>query len=279
MGADRNEYITEVSTIEVDADASREKAFNKKLLANLGKKILNGQQVEEFCRETGLSRSFVSKLINEKLDAKPRRRSLLRMIGENCSSRNGVTAKELLLAAGYYYSEPHDKNEVPVNKTDCGSLPLADVISVHYAPSPTCGLSHFLDGMINHGYGRLFNIRYQPGMYRIILESTQQEFIVVPAFCQDSSGITAVKVSALERVVMALNFANDFSRTFYFVITNQKTIFEDLRNFRVLEKMLLSVLLVDDENTGFADQFLLTQDRSYSSKKEMIDKGFPFALT
>jgi len=79
-------------------DVNTELNFNPSELANLTNLAIGSRKIESFCKSSNLSRSFVSKVLNCKLPAIPRKRSLYKL----ASASNGrVTANQLLLACGY----------------------------------------------------------------------------------------------------------------------------------------------------------------------------------
>lgn len=79
-------------------DVNTELNFNPSELANLTNLAIGSRKIESFCKSSNLSRSFVSKVLNCRLPAIPRKRSLYKL----ASASNGrVTANQLLLACGY----------------------------------------------------------------------------------------------------------------------------------------------------------------------------------
>lgn len=277
MGADNIEHNTAMSAANTNRE-TRSDNCNMELLAELGSKLIGKQRIDDFCKETGLSRSYVSRLLNKRLDAKPRRRSILRMFGNYANERNGVTINDLLTAAGYDSEKGNLSDETTTQYADDGLLSLSDSIAIHYAENPTFGLSLFLNALIKMHYEHVFTIAYQPGMFTVKPNSEEHVLCVIPAFCYDPQGLKAVVLSALSRIIMALNFPHNLSNTYYFIMTNRKEIFDEFRNYKVIENMKLSVLLVGNQENEIKNQYLITSYGIFNEERELLAENFPIVL-
>ena len=86
--------------------------FDKKLFANILKKAIGLRTQRAFAEDCGINYSYVSKLLNEKLDSPPVPRTLLKI---SLASENNITYHDLLGAAGYEpknFPEDHSKQEL-----------------------------------------------------------------------------------------------------------------------------------------------------------------------
>lgn len=75
--------------------------FDPQELAKLARLCLGPASTVEFSQRTGLSRSFLSAVLNANLRGRPSRRSLKKMTSPNAQPQNGITEAQLLRAAGY----------------------------------------------------------------------------------------------------------------------------------------------------------------------------------
>lgn len=75
--------------------------FDPQELAKLARLCLGSASTIEFSQRTGLSRSFLSAVLNANLRGRPSRRSLKKMTSPNAQPQNGITEAQLLRAAGY----------------------------------------------------------------------------------------------------------------------------------------------------------------------------------
>ncbi len=262
----------------VTSDRSNECDF--KLLADLGRHAIGTRSISDFCKETGLSQSFVSKLINGRLTSVPTKRSLYKFAGPSSHPENGITAERLLLAAGYSLSDiESEKNNHSTAKNFSG-MSLADSIANYYARTPTAGLELFLNALISKGYGMNYIVSFQPGLFTIKETSPvsmlNNELVVIPAFCEDPAGMKAVKISALQRCVLALNFPRE-QDALYFIITNNRQMYNSLSTLSVISTMNMSILFTEDfEN--FKLQMIL-QPESDGYKPSNTKDSFPIMLT
>lgn len=90
-----------MSTTTIQQGLDPTSAFDAAELARLARLCLGSTSTIQFSQRTGLSRSFLSALLNANLRSRPSRRSLEKMTSPNASPQNGITEAQLLKAAGY----------------------------------------------------------------------------------------------------------------------------------------------------------------------------------
>ena len=76
-------------------------AFDANELARLARLCLGSTSTVDFSKRAGLSRSFLSAVLNANLRGQPSRKSLEKMAKPEAQPQNGITAAQLLKAAGY----------------------------------------------------------------------------------------------------------------------------------------------------------------------------------
>lgn len=76
-------------------------AFDENELARLARLCLGSTSTVDFSKRSGLSRSFLSAVLNANLRGQPSRKSLEKMAKPEAQPQNGITAAQLLKAAGY----------------------------------------------------------------------------------------------------------------------------------------------------------------------------------
>lgn len=82
-------------------EAGPSPTYNAEELARLAKLCVGTTSTVVFSERAGLSRAFLSAILNGKLKGKPSKRSLRKMVASDAQPQNGVTEAQLLEAAGY----------------------------------------------------------------------------------------------------------------------------------------------------------------------------------
>lgn len=73
--------------------------FDKKEFSKLLKKAIGNRTTTEYANESGVNRTYISKLLNKKLDNPPSPEILKRLAEV---AHNGVTYEDFMIAAGYF---------------------------------------------------------------------------------------------------------------------------------------------------------------------------------
>lgn len=94
-------------------------------LARLTKKAMGERSLSQYSKDTGVSISHISRLINQKLNAIPSREIIAKLTkSENADPREGVTYEDLMIAAGY--QQNYDQSETDLQEYD----PISDNITI-----------------------------------------------------------------------------------------------------------------------------------------------------
>lgn len=217
-------------------NTSNHNIYDLKELSELAKKALSGYAVNAVADTCQLSRSFVSRLLNAKLSAQPAKKSIYKL--SKAKLQNGVTLSDLLSAAGYH--------EEAIAAKDAERASLSDIIVQYYADSPILGLNLFLKVLAdNPKYGTEYKIDFHIGYFNIVT-NTGLDIFGIPVFCKEESGVDAVMLSALQRVVSLLNLPHT-DESVYFIITDSDAVYKRFFDgFVPIPKMTVSLLHTSD---------------------------------
>lgn len=234
-------------------------------LAELARLAIGTRSISDFCEQTQLSRSFVSRILNAKLSAPPAKRTLCRFAGSQADPENNISLNDMLMAAGY--STTLSKSTLSGEEDESE---LTNMIPMHLSDSPALGLSVFLNALIANGYGEEYSIEFQPNAFSLeVRKSTDFDFkiIGIPAFCNSESAIKTVQVGVLTTLIMCMsNYAVD--KSIFFVITNNGQLYNELvSTLAVVPKMRLAILLTNEDGDGFSKQDVI------SSKDTCLDNN------
>lgn len=220
-------------------------------LSELSKKALSAYTISELADKCNLSRSFLSHLLNGKLTAQPSKKSISKLA--RVGFRHDITLPDLLTAAGYIDEAQTIKQKYHIS--------IGDAIAEYYSDSPVLGLSLFLKTLAEkQTYGIHYQIDYHPGYFNIKTER-EYDLFSLPAFCNKESGVDAMMLSVLQRVVslLMLPHTND---SLYFIITDNSEIYQRLlKGFEPIPNIKASLLYTKDY-LGFDKQDVLKIDRS-----------------
>ena len=261
----------------VNSNLDVDNSINKNLikydpvkLADLARRVIGTRSVAEFCADTKLSKSFVSRILNCKLVSAPTRRTLYRFAGINAKPQNGVTLGDMLIASGYEATIEDFLISDEFDAEERERLTLAEGIQLYYSQSPAFGLNLLLDVLINKGYGKSYFIDFELGMFSLKIKPLENKYtniVAIPAFCNDDSEIIAIQVAVLTSLISSMNIYH-VSESLFFVMTDNMKMYELLLNsLPVLKNMRLAILLTNESYNGFSKQNTIISD-AYVSKKE-----------
>lgn len=247
--------------------------YDPKRLAELARSAIGDRSVSAFCQQTNLSRSFVSRIVNAKLNSIPAKRTLARFAGAATNPQNGVTLKDLLIAAGYDVCE-NDVMDISIYNLESNKcLNLSERIQQYYTQTPAFCLNLLLNVLISKGFGTSYYIDFKPGVFSLttkLSNSTSTKIIGIPAFCNDNTAITSVQVAALTSLVSAIN-TYPVSESIIFVITDNSQLYDKfIDTLPVLPQMQLSVLHTNEHYDGFSKQQIVSPQKS-DTKKTKFD--------
>lgn len=251
-------------------DGSDTVKFNSQRLAQLGRAVVGERSVQEFCKETSLSRSLVSRLLNGSLKGPPTIRSIYRFAGSNLQLAN-----EMLKACGYPTGAIEHLTKIPDMLREAEknfSVPSVPILTQNKAS----GLSLMLAVLADKQYGDHFNIDYRTDGSFAIQSVSGHTLVGIPAFCTSEIEIDEVWKNAIRSFALSLTRWNS-SEICYFLFTNSKQLFAKLTATPNINYKLAVLLTTDGYH--FHSQHVIPP---YGASKEEQDESvldFPIRLS
>lgn len=250
----------------LDADKSIIKdsiEYDPNKLAELARRAIGTRSVAEFCAETDLSKSFVSRLLNAKLPNAPTRRTLYRFAGKYAKPQNGITLGDMLNASGYEAAiEDFSFTDASLNNE---KLSLSEEIRLNYSQAPAFALYLMLNVLIAKGIGQTYSINFELGVFSLKIKPLDNRYttiIGIPAFCNDDSAIMPIQVAVLTNLISSVNNHTVNESLFYVMTDNSKMYNLLFESLPVLQNMKLAVLLTNKSFNGFSQQDTITLNKA-----------------
>lgn len=248
-----------------DADKSinkNSKEYDSKKLADLARRAIGTRSIAEFCDETKLSKSLVSRILNEKLVSAPTRRTLYRFAGTNAKPQNGVSLGDMLIASGYEaVTEDFLVNEFENEERE--RVNIAECIQLYYSQFPALGLNLLLNVLTNKGHVEIYSIDFAQGTFSIKVKPLENQYtniVAIPAFCNDNSKTTAIHVAVLTSLISSIN-VHPIKESLFLVMTDNMQMYQLLlSSLPVLQNMKLAILLTKDNYEEFSKQDAIISD-------------------
>lgn len=115
-------FECQMNTITKETGLGPNPAVDAQELARLARLCLGSTSTILFSQRTGLSRSFLSAVLNANLRSIPSKKSLEKMASPEAQPQNGITATQLLKAAGYQPDGPATATPAAPAKVDGSSF-------------------------------------------------------------------------------------------------------------------------------------------------------------
>ena len=139
--------------------------FNPDRLAEQVRLAIGGRSLSNFATEAGVSKSYVSKIINGKIspDSPPSRKVLSKLPDpEKAAPQNGITLADLFSSCGYSTAELEDKDdgfEMPA---------VCDAVQKYYNDAlPMAAVSVLMNGLVLNGVTDLMSIKTKGSYFEI----------------------------------------------------------------------------------------------------------------
>lgn len=252
--------------------------YNPSRLSELAQLAIGTRSIADFCEQTQLSKSFVSRILNAKLSGPPSKRTLCKFAGSHASPQNGVRLEDMLVAAGYdttidtSMSSKHCPSEGDYETT------LTNMVQMHFSEFPAFGLSILINALMTKGYGTEYSIEFQPSVFSLEIKQLTDfdlKIVCIPAFCNSESGIMNIQVSVLTRLILSMShYAVD--KSIFFVMTdNDQLYYELINSLPVVPKMKLAVLLINKDYNGFSKQEIIASKEFLECLEKSDFERFP----
>ena len=200
--------------------------FNPDRLAEQVRLAIGGRSLSNFATEAGVSKSYVSKIINGKIspDSPPSRKVLSNLA-------------DLFSSCGYSTAELEDKDdgfEMPA---------VCDAVQKYYNDAlPMAAVSVLMNGLVLNGVTDLMSIKTKGSYFEIHTPDNDETYIGIPAFCQKQDAFNLMYMAALSiLLVLCSNNA-----TFYIVTDNRELHQFLVARIKVPKEMRVAIVLTED---------------------------------
>lgn len=213
--------------------------FDPAKLAQIGRALLGDQSIQEFCSERGLSRSLVSKLLNQSLSGPPTPRSICKFVGDG----NEHLLNETLAACGH----PPIPSEL-LEKLRGGAASDADGSADRLS---TYGF-HLLTGkLLESSFEGSFQVDFRSdGLFAIQAAPDNLKLVGIPAFRSSAQPSSSDDYEhALKQFARALGLWSP-SESVYCILTDSTDLFNELIHIPNLAFDLMLLLTNDQQSFG-----------------------------
>ena len=139
--------------------------FNPDRLAEQVRLAIGGRSLSNFATEAGVSKSYVSKIINGKIspDSPPSRKVLSKLVDpDKAAPQNGITLADLFSSCGYSTAELENKENSPEMPALCST-----VQKYYNNALPMTAVSVLMNGLVLNGVNDLMSIDTKGSYFEI----------------------------------------------------------------------------------------------------------------
>lgn len=237
-------------TFENSTGINSNSAYDKKRLAELCRMAMGNRSILQFSKDCGLSQSFLSRVLNQKLTSRPSRRSLMKLTDPDANPNN-VTHRDVMAAAGYELTESLPESEPIVESTPLPSESITfcqSVLDYFSLLSPTQVMGMLVDALITKGVNRNLTIHLHPGYCEVKEPKGKLTYVGISAFCKDETAVKIMKFALMYLFADGNSIPWDFSEDkLYYIMTDNMTLFNACPKleFRGFRGKRLAVLYAD----------------------------------
>lgn len=214
--------------------------FDTGKLAEQVRLAIGGRSLSNFAQEAGVSKSYVSKIINGKISpvSPPSRKVLSKLADpEKAAPQNGVTLADLFSSCGYSTAELEDKENNPKMPALCST-----VQKYYNNALPMAAVSVLMNGLVLNGVTDLMSIETKKSYFEIHTPDSDEVYIGIPAFCQNQDAYNLMYMAALS-VLLVLSSKN----ASFYVLTDNHELYQLLADqIKVPKEMRVAILLTED---------------------------------
>lgn len=214
--------------------------FDLGRLAEQVRLAIGGRSLSSFAEEAGVSKSYVSKIINGKIspDSPPSRKVLSKLVDpEKVAPQNGITLADLFSSCGYSTAELEDKEKNFEMPSVCST-----VQKYYNNALPMAAVSVLMNGLVLSGVTELMSIETKGSYFEIHTPDGDESYVGIPAFCQKQDAFNLMYTAALS-ILLVLCSKN---ATFY-ILTDNRAMYQFLIDrIKVPKEMRVSVLYTED---------------------------------
>ncbi len=214
--------------------------FDTGKLAELVRLAIGGRSLSSFAEEAGVSKSYVSKIVNGKIpsDSPPSRKVLSKLVDpDKAAPQNGITLADLFSSCGYSTAELENKENSPEMPALCST-----VQKYYNNALPMTAVSVLMNGLVLNGVNDLMSIDTKDSYFEIHTPGNDEAYIGIPAFCQKQDAFNLMYTAALS-ILLVLCSKN---ATFYILTDNHELYQFLVARIKVPKEMRVSVLYTED---------------------------------
>lgn len=237
---------------EVTGAPSEKFDYDRMELARLGHIALQGRRISDVMEQTKLSRSTISKLLNQSMKGRPSVDTLRKLTGDD----RPALLRRMLEACGY----PPDTLEAAddfcrkVEETPIRS----DAAAVRVIWSASRALAMVLDSLEAKGYGTRFSIDYRAdGCFAVDLGGQAYPLLVVIPVIRQEPELSSNRLMRLALEGVSKGIARwGMEHTATLVLTDSPSAFRLLQQLPNLFQVM-AVAVVSEDGRGFARQYTI----------------------
>lgn len=214
--------------------------FDTGKLAELVRLAIGGRSLSSFAEEAGVSKSYVSKIVNGKIssDSPPSRKVLSKLVDpDKAAPQNGITLADLFSSCGYSTAELENKENSPEMPALCST-----VQKYYNNALPMAAVSVLMNGLVLNGVNDSMSIDTKGSYFEIHTPDNDEIYIGIPAFCQKQDAFNLMYMAALS-ILLVLCSKN---ATFYILTDNHELYQFLVARIKVPKEMRVSVLYTED---------------------------------
>ena len=219
-------------------------AFDLGRLASQVRLAIGGRSLSSFAEEAGVSKSYISKIVNGKIspESPPSRKVLIKIANpKTAAPENGITLSDLFSSCGYSITELEDEAE----KGKSVYIPaLCSTVQKHYSKGvlPMAAVSLLMNGLAFNGAGEMMKIETKSNYFMIRIPESDKTYIGIPAFCRQKNAFELM----YRTVLSALLVLSTMDAVFY-VLTDDREMYKRLASeLQIPPKMHVSILYTED---------------------------------
>lgn len=213
-----------MNTITKETGLGPNPAVDAQELARLARLCLGSTSTIMFSKRTGLSRSFLSAVLNGNLRSTPSKKSLEKMASPEAQPQNGITAAQLLKAAGYQPDGPAAdvpaaavKLDGPTFLNEVQQYCAADIEQMRIAAQCMIG------ELMKRNASPRFAVHVETGWASVMEEAHEipRFHVCMPAFISDGHLAVYAAAAAVLRLGEARRAFKDCEARFYILTNNE----------------------------------------------------------
>lgn len=217
--------------------------FDAERLAEQVRLAIGERSLSSFAEVTGISKSYISKILNLKLPAgsPPSRKMLIKMTNpQTAEPQNGVTLSDLFSSCGYNTDELDGKQ----SDFTWGDI-TGDIIFRKYTEIlPMIAPGILMNGLALNGMGNYMSVKVEKYYFEIRIPDNEQIYIGIPAFGDNKDAFISMYTTVLSVLLL---MSDRQENIVFYVLTDHKDFYQFLADrLKVPPDMKVAILYTED---------------------------------